>query len=474
MAAVDIEECGVRLHARRIGIIGAGAAGLAAARVFAEENATSNNDTPPFVITVLERNNAVGGVWRYTPNSVCHYNVPQPDSSALRQKFDERCPETGGFPTPIYDELSTNLPTDVMQFPDVPFPASTDEFPSHTEVLKYIEAYAQSKVLTHPIDLRLNTQVSNVEFHPQRSLWTCDVRDLISEHNQTLEFDAVLVCTGRVSHPYIPDVSGINELALSRPGLVIHAKEYRRASEFQDQTVLVVGGAASATDIARQLSYTACQVHTSTADASQADADARDPRMTPEMGAGCNPSRPLCRHLRIKEFTQTHVHFVDGTSIPMPDTIIYATGYICTFPFISQVEPVKGAPKPDHQLLSDGDIDGIPNLYKFLVLAYNPLLAILGVPNKVVPFPMYEYQATYLAHLYQRHIQLPPFDQMLDHARSDLEGPRPFTMGFKQVAYMNDLIDCVGDHQSRLGHVPDHWVKSRLHCVEQRKQRLGY
>ncbi|KAJ2245422.1 hypothetical protein GGH97_002852, partial [Coemansia sp. RSA 475] len=60
MAAVDIEECGVRLHARRIGIIGAGAAGLAAARVFAEENATSNNDTPPFVITVLERNNAVG------------------------------------------------------------------------------------------------------------------------------------------------------------------------------------------------------------------------------------------------------------------------------------------------------------------------------------------------------------------------------------------------------------------------------
>ncbi|KAJ2341653.1 monooxygenase [Coemansia sp. RSA 2618] len=359
-----------------------------------------------------------------------------------------------------------------MQFPDMAFADTASEFPTRSQVLEYLEEYARTKVLVHPFDLRLNTDVEDVAFDAARNVWTCQTRDLRTDVAQTLEFDAILVCTGRVSYPFIPDVPGLHELAAQRPSLVVHAKEYRRPHDYAGQCVLVVGGASSATDISRQLSFVAREVHISTADDSLADTAARDPRMNPLIGDACDPQRPLIQHPRIAEFSSTHVMFADGTEIPVPDSIIYATGYICAFPFLRHVERLVHAPDPGLPFTADGD--GVADMYRFLLYAVNPLLAILGVPNKVVPFVLYEYQATYLAHLYQGHITLPPFAQMLSQARDAQELPRPFTMGFKQIAYLNDLIDCVGDRQSRLGHIPPCWGDRWKQTLKLRKDFLGY
>ncbi|KAJ1849515.1 monooxygenase [Coemansia sp. RSA 2708] len=470
MAAVDITDEGVRLAARRICIVGAGAAGLAATRVFAEQNASS--DPPPFDITVLERNRVIGGLWNYTDTAPCRYNVPQSTPSDIPAATDRRCPQTNSFPTPMYEHLHTNLPKDVMQFPGTPFPSDADEFPTHTQVREYLDAYARAHVFPHKFNLQLDTEVTRIEYHPRpQAHWTCAVRNVATNTTSVLEFDAVLVCTGRVNYPLIPEIPGLRALAQTpRDCTLMHAKEYRRAQTFAGQTVLVVGAASSGTDIARQLSFVAKRVHIASADASPEAAAARDPRMTPVVGAACNPQNPLVTHLRVTRFAPDRVWFADGSHIPLPDAIVFATGYMCAFPFIDEVASLDGT----HSVRFTADSQGVYDLFELLVYAFNPLLAVLGVPDKVVPFPLYEYQAAYLAHVYQGHITLPPVAEMAEQARAAVAGPDAFTMKYQQAAYMDRLIDRVGAHQSRLGHVPDHWTERWKQTVQLRKQHLGY
>ncbi|KAJ2851229.1 monooxygenase [Coemansia brasiliensis] len=471
MATVKLlPDSRIKLVARRIGIIGAGPAGLAAARVFAEES-----EPHTFSITILERSSTSGGVWNYTPTASCRYNVPQPDPACISSASDIRCPESNIFPTPMYDELHTNLPTDVMQFPDFPFASDVQTFPSHREVNQYLQLYANAKVKPHQnVHILYGHNVDHIDFDPKTVQWTCRAHNLAAGNPVTLQFDAILVCTGRVDYPFIPQVPGLSKLHHQGPTKVIHAKEFRRANDYAGQIVLVVGGASSATDISRQLTYSARQVHISTADDPQSPVQ-RDPRMVPIIGAGCCPDVPLIKHPRIKKIAND-IEFADGSTIPLPDTIIYATGYLCVFPFIDTVKDLDQGTcesKDSHgYTLSTGQ--GVEDLFKFLVYSRNPLLAILGVPNMVVPFPLYEYQAMYLAHLYQGHITLPSTSQMLQESQAALEKPDPFIMKYKQASYMDELVDCVGANQSRLDHTSAEWLERWKNTVQLRKQHLGY
>ena len=57
----------------------------------------------------------------------------------------------------MYKDLRTNLPKEVMAFPDFPFPASPESFLHHTKVLGYLQAYAEHFQLEKFI--RFNTKV---------------------------------------------------------------------------------------------------------------------------------------------------------------------------------------------------------------------------------------------------------------------------------------------------------------------------
>eukprot|EP00667_Euglena_gracilis_P011178 EG_transcript_11410 len=81
-----------------VAVIGAGAAGLAAAKALREVG---------FSVAVYERLPAPGGVWLYRPNE-----------------------------GPMYDNLVTNIPKEVMQFTDVPFPSAWNSYCHHTQVLR--------------------------------------------------------------------------------------------------------------------------------------------------------------------------------------------------------------------------------------------------------------------------------------------------------------------------------------------------
>jgi hypothetical protein len=108
---------------KRVCVIGAGACGLIATKVFAEHG---------LLPAVFEQSAAIGGQWRYDAS------VTAASSSAM------------------YERLMTNLPSDVMQLSDFPFPPNTAAYPHHSQVLRYLEDYAAHWNLRRRIALNVN------------------------------------------------------------------------------------------------------------------------------------------------------------------------------------------------------------------------------------------------------------------------------------------------------------------------------
>ena len=58
-------------------------------------------------------------------------------------------------------------------------------------------------------------------------------------------FDAIMVCNGHYSVPKIPDLPNLDQFA----GLKMHSHDYRNPDPFKNLQVIVLGAAASGTDI---------------------------------------------------------------------------------------------------------------------------------------------------------------------------------------------------------------------------------
>ena len=116
-------------------MLGAGAAGLCAAR-----HLTSS---PRLSLTIFEQSNNIGGTWVYT------------------EKVGR---DQHGLPlhSSMYKNLKTNLPKEVMAFPDFPFQHKEKSFIEHREVLEYLQRYCQHFQLEQFVSF--NTQVARV--HP--------------------------------------------------------------------------------------------------------------------------------------------------------------------------------------------------------------------------------------------------------------------------------------------------------------------
>ena len=96
----------------KVGIIGAGAAGLCAARHIKKISSVSS-------IKIFESQNSVGGTWVYTDST--------------------------NTPSSMYKSLVTNLPDRCMQFPDYDFHTLQNKarFVGHEEVLNYLKGYCK-------------------------------------------------------------------------------------------------------------------------------------------------------------------------------------------------------------------------------------------------------------------------------------------------------------------------------------------
>ncbi|MEV5985832.1 FAD-dependent oxidoreductase [Streptomyces sp. NPDC052051] len=130
-----------------------------------------------------------------------------------------------------------------MPFSDHP-PDFTTDFPTRTEVQRYLRSYADTFGLLGSV--RFGHEVVGVVKDGAR--WRVTVRARGTEITERA--DAVLVANGELWRPRLPD----GGLPPSGTGVrVLTSPEYRGPAEFAGKRVLVVGGGVSGADIAADL-----------------------------------------------------------------------------------------------------------------------------------------------------------------------------------------------------------------------------
>jgi dimethylaniline monooxygenase (N-oxide forming) len=195
---------------------GGGAAGLCAIKHCLQKNLD---------VIGFEQTSSIGGTWVYTEKiGFDEHNLPIHSS--------------------MYRSLHTNLPKELMCFPDFPFPPHESSYLPASEVLTYLRSYADAFRVREKI--KFNHHVVNVRpLLPPPSngsggdLWEVLVRNLITKEYETLQFDGVLVCNGHFSVPHIPSEFVGREVFKGRQ---MHSHEYRTPEIFTNERVLVIGG----------------------------------------------------------------------------------------------------------------------------------------------------------------------------------------------------------------------------------------
>lgn len=354
---------------QRVAVVGAGAAGLCAARHILSR---LNRFAPP---VVYELSDGVGGTWCYDE----------------RVGTDER-----GRPlhSSMYRDLRTNLPKEVMMFPDFPFDPRLDSFLPHQEVQSYLEEYCRSHNIRPHI--RFNTTVENVrpvvvttQGEGSRTTWEVTSSDL-SGGQKTETFDSVFVCSGHYSDPHIPDIPGIENFK----GKVLHSHSYRCAEPFSGGSVVVLGAKASGLDISIELAKAGAQVILSHG----------RPRLTFPLPAGVRQSASL-----VAVEDDGRLRFQDG-SAASADVLMFCTGYNFTYPFLDAAQ--LGLEIQEHL---------VSPLYRFLMPPAFPSLFFIGICKIICPFPHFHCQVQFALAVLDGSVALPSQARMEEEVRRELQ-----------------------------------------------------
>ncbi|MFD8000471.1 flavin-containing monooxygenase [Streptomyces mirabilis] len=189
----------------RIAIIGAGAAGLATAKVLLQAG---------HHVTVFDKAPDVGGVWSRTRR---------------------------------YPGLTTQSPKTQYSLSDFPMPKSYPEWPTGEQIQSYLEAYAAEFAVDST--LRLNTEVTAARV-AGNGQWTVTTRD------GTELFDRLVVANGVFCEPAVPQYPGLDKFTAAG-GRLCAGTDFLDVEDARDKYVLVVGYGKSACDVALAISRVA-------------------------------------------------------------------------------------------------------------------------------------------------------------------------------------------------------------------------
>lgn len=377
----------------------------------------------------------MGGVWNYTPNLAVdptrgpHVNPQHPvekpeyDSGQSNHVTAVSPRGEGAFVSPMYDALETNIPTFLMQFSDKPFPRDSQLFPARTEVAEYLKEYAEE--VRHLV----NFQVQVTDVRPQssasRDKWTVKTKHVLSQHENEGIYDAVVIANGHFDVPYVPDIKGIATWNDQFPGLISHSKTYRTPDAFRDKKVVVVGNAASGSDIGAQIS-TVCKL----------------PIIFSQRSATYSlPGRQAFKDeaTEIVEFLPASysraVQFADGRIEQGIDAIVFCTGYLYSYPFLDSLKP---------PVISDGM--RVQHVYRHIFYKDRPTLAFVGLPVKIIPFFISETQAAVISRLWSGRLDLPTREEM-DQWENSVIAERGAEKGFHMLGfpldadYFDEMLD---------------------------------
>ena len=190
---------------QRVGIIGAGIAGLCTAKTFLENG---------FNVLVFEKESTLGGVW-------------------------------AGSRT--YPGLRANTAKETYGYTDYPYPASTGGYPDAAEVREYLESYAEHFGLYRHI--KFDSEVVHLAAinNNGKQGFKLTVYSTADHNNKAdYEFAFVLICSGAFSMPFMPDFSGKDNYK----GRLRHSSQCTDRTVAAAEQVVVIGAGKSALDCA--------------------------------------------------------------------------------------------------------------------------------------------------------------------------------------------------------------------------------
>ncbi|KAK2054495.1 thiol-specific monooxygenase [Colletotrichum caudatum] len=452
-----------KLNVDRIAVIGAGPCGLAAAKYLLAEKKFSK-------VQVFEQRDTVGGVWAYSALNVVDSDFGIPRTRPTKNPdtaIDVDGHEAKQFVSPVYDYLETNIPHTLMNYSDQSFPPDASLFPPHQVVKKYLVDYAEE---LKPI-ISLSTQVLSVKktINDDRACWEVETRDLGTDETAKTQFDAVLVASGHYNDPFIPDIPGLADFDKAHPGSVSHSKFYRNAAQYDDKKVIIVGNSASGIDLSAQIS-SVCKLPIIVSEKTVPNTPAEDrpswAKMAPEIAEFIPDGRK--------------VRFANDQVESNVDGVVFCTGYFYSFPFIRDLDP---------PVVTDGAY--ARNLYEHLFYIDDPTLAFAGIPQRIVPFPVSEGQAAYVARAWADRVCLPSRGEMRGWEARVLkekgEGKVLHNLAFpKDLEYINMLHARSLEAEKRpglendgAGKVPPfwddekRWTRERFPLIKMASRKLG-
>ena len=364
-------------------VVGGGASGLIALRTLVEQGCWKE-------VKVFEASDKIGGTWVYSPT----------------------CEETKfSRPTAMYENLRTNLPKDCMGFLDFDFPNDLPTFVGHKEVREYLESFVKRFNLVDNIQLCsvVTDLIPNDTNNPLTGSWTIQWQQSNASgdmESQQENFDHVVVCNGHYNTPFIPKIPGISNFK----GEVLHSNTYRTNSKFKDKKVAIIGNGASASDIGFEIVEVAAEMH------------------------HCKREGPSLFNFESK-YIQTHKNISrvddagnllleDGVVLADIDYLIYCTGFHYDMPFLQEernkirtaykricdlfchIFPVNEA-HPQYD--SNADEPLIP-----------PSIAFVGLPWKILPFPLFHVQCLFVARMWAGVASLPSIVKVRESIAHDI------------------------------------------------------
>jgi len=391
-------------------VIGAGSSGIAAVKALDERG---------FELDCFEASDRVGGLWVYK------------NSNGM---------------SAAYRSLHINTSRARMEYADLPMPATYPDFPHHTQIAEYFDAYVDHFGFRDRITF--DTRVTRAE-RLADGRW-----EVSTDRGDTRSYDALVVANGhhwdaRWPEPAFP---GHERFA----GVQMHSHDYAGDDPdlFRDKSVVVLGMGNSAMDIAVEASFVARDVYLAARrgawvipkyilgrpmDSMQASARipfairrrAQEALLRLVVGDMERYGLPKPDHRfleahptvsddvlsrlahgeiapkpNIAELTERTVRFADGSEIDA-DVVVYCTGYRVTFPFLDPA--LISAPDNDLPLFRrvfHPDVGGI-----YFIGLLQPIGAIM---------PLAELQSQWICdHLAGRY-QLPPDVEL----RADIEAER--------------------------------------------------
>ncbi len=355
-----------------------------------------------------------------------------------------------------YKSLHINTSREKMQYYDFPMPEHYPDFPHHSDIAHYFNAYVDHFNFRDKIEF--NSLVTNARLL-KNGQWEIHTNNL----NSPLIFDALVVANGHHWDPRMPEPRFKGSFA----GEEIHSHYYLSPKDplnCIDKNIVVVGGGNSAMDIACELSQrnharkvfismrTPVWVAPKYFGSAPLDSFQRHPSekkkwyqhilepmnvllsnyiltkkviqhvgnpkdiglLQPEykftqahptisseiqirLGSGDLIAKPNIKRLR-----DHHVEFEDG-SIEDIDIVIYATGYKISFPFLDK--DIIDVENNDIALYKRIFLPGVDNLF-FLGLV-QPLGALMPIADE---------QSKLLTQLFLGQYKLPEQKEMIDDA----------------------------------------------------------